>query len=68
MDVVYNLVPQVFVEPGGEEVRAACTSELYDVCLVQNDLLKAISNPEYFTQKIRMCQENYERNLQQGAG
>lgn len=59
--------PMVFVEPGGEEVRTACTSELYDVCLVQNNLLKAISNPQYFTQQVQMCQENYESNLQQGV-
>ncbi|XP_029912251.1 uncharacterized protein LOC115362459 [Myripristis murdjan] len=60
--------PMVFMDPDGAETRTACTCELYDISLVQNDLLQAISNPEYFTQRIRICQENYERNLQQGAG
>ncbi|XP_053173857.1 uncharacterized protein si:dkey-32e6.3 [Scomber japonicus] len=60
--------PKVFMDPGGANTRTACTSELYDITLVQNDLLRAISDPNYFTQRIRICQENYERNLQQGAG
>lgn len=60
--------PKVFLDPGGANTRTACTSELYDITLVQNDLLRAISDPNYFTQRIRICQENYERNLQQGAG
>ena len=59
--------PQVFLEGGGEAVRTASTCELYDVCLVQNDLLKAISDPGYFSQRIAICQENYEKNVQQGA-
>ncbi|XP_071331668.1 uncharacterized protein [Trachinotus anak] len=60
--VVY---PKVFLNPQGNETRIACTSELYDVTLVQTDLLRAISDPNYFTQRIHICQENYERNLQQ---
>ncbi|XP_062283690.1 uncharacterized protein si:dkey-32e6.3 [Scomber scombrus] len=60
--------PKVFVDPGGANTRTASTSELYDITLVQNDLLRAISDPNYFTERIRICQENYERNLQQGAG
>ncbi|XP_024231346.1 uncharacterized protein si:dkey-32e6.3 [Oncorhynchus tshawytscha] len=60
--------PKVFLDRDGSETRTASTSELYDLCLVQNDLLKAISDPEYFTQRISICQENYDRNLQQGAG
>ncbi|KAF7664763.1 hypothetical protein LDENG_00165480 [Lucifuga dentata] len=60
--------PMVFLDPGGSETRTACTSELYDITLVQTDLLRAISDPSYFTQRIRICQENYDRNLQQGAG
>ncbi|XP_067447482.1 uncharacterized protein si:dkey-32e6.3 [Thunnus thynnus] len=59
--------PKVFLGPGGADTRTACTSELYDITLVQNDLLRAISDPNYFTQRVRICQENYERNLQQGA-
>ncbi|CAL8324929.1 unnamed protein product [Merluccius merluccius] len=59
--------PMVFLEPGGEQVRTVCTTELYDVCLVQNDLLKAISDPGYFGKRIHICQKNYDQNLQQGA-
>ncbi|GAA6223727.1 uncharacterized protein LOC108884669 [Lates japonicus] len=60
--------PKVFLDPGGNETRIASTSELYDITLVQNDLLRAISDPNYFTQRVHICLENYERNLQQGAG
>ncbi|KAK5894155.1 hypothetical protein CesoFtcFv8_010876 [Champsocephalus esox] len=60
--------PKVFLEPGGADTRTACTSELYDITLVQTDLLKAISQQNYFTQRVHICLENYERNLQQGAG
>ncbi|XP_068454707.1 uncharacterized protein si:dkey-32e6.3 [Clinocottus analis] len=60
--------PKVFLEPGGAETRTASISELYDVTLVQTDLLQAISQPSYFTQRVHICLENYERNLQQGAG
>ncbi|XP_056241645.1 uncharacterized protein si:dkey-32e6.3 [Seriola aureovittata] len=59
--------PKVFLSPGGDETRTASTSELYDVTLVQTDLLRAISDPNYFTHCVRICLENYERNLQQGS-
>ncbi|XP_051962296.1 uncharacterized protein si:dkey-32e6.3 [Xyrauchen texanus] len=58
--------PMVFLDPEGLQTRTASTSELYDLCLIQNDLLKAISDPGYFTQRILMCKENYEGNIQQG--
>ncbi|XP_075951578.1 uncharacterized protein LOC142954448 isoform X1 [Anarhichas minor] len=60
--------PKIFLDPGGAETRTASTSELYDLTLVQTDLLQAISQPSYFTQRVHICLENYERNLQQGAG
>ncbi|XP_059190010.1 uncharacterized protein si:dkey-32e6.3 [Centropristis striata] len=60
--------PKVFLDPGGSETRTAFTSELFDITLVQTDLLQAISNPNYFTERVHICLENYERNLQQGAG
>lgn len=60
--------PMVFLDPGGTETRTASTLELYDLTLVQTDLLRAISDPGYFTQRVLICQENYEGNLQQGAG
>lgn len=62
------VLPLVFLDPQGTETRTACTSELYDITLIQNDLLRAISDTSYFIQRIKICQENYERNLQQGAG
>ncbi|XP_047427323.1 uncharacterized protein si:dkey-32e6.3 [Mugil cephalus] len=65
-DTVVN--PKVFLEPGGTETRTACISELYDLTLIQTDLLQAISDPNYFTQRVHICLENYERNLQQEAG
>lgn len=57
--------PKVFLEPGGTDTRTAAISELYDLTLVQNDLLRAISDPNYFTHRVRICEENYEGNLQQ---
>ncbi|KAI5095754.1 hypothetical protein C0J45_14184 [Silurus meridionalis] len=57
--------PKVFLDPRGSETRTASTSELYDLCLIQTDLLRAISDPSYFTQRIQICMENYERNLRQ---
>ncbi|KTG42781.1 hypothetical protein cypCar_00005620 [Cyprinus carpio] len=58
--------PKVFLDPEGCQTRTASTSELYDLCLVQNDLLKAISEPGYFTRRIQICMENYEGNIQTG--
>ncbi|XP_053280670.1 uncharacterized protein si:dkey-32e6.3 [Pleuronectes platessa] len=60
--------PRIFMDAGGDDTRLACTSELYDITLVQNDLLRAISDRNYFTEHVNICLENYERNLQQGAG
>ncbi|XP_068160633.1 uncharacterized protein si:dkey-32e6.3 [Antennarius striatus] len=57
--------PKVFLEPGGAGSRTACTCELYDITLVQTDLLRAISDLSYFTQRVHICLENYERNVQQ---
>ncbi|XP_068107618.1 uncharacterized protein [Hyperolius riggenbachi] len=48
----------------GKEYRKAATSELYDVCLVQTDLLKAIAEKDYFLDCVQVCEENYERYLQ----
>uniref|UniRef100_A0A3P9N6T6 Si:dkey-32e6.3 n=1 Tax=Poecilia reticulata TaxID=8081 RepID=A0A3P9N6T6_POERE len=59
--------PKVFLEPGGHNTRAAGTAELYDISLVQTDLLRAISDRSYFTQRVHICLENYERNLWNGT-
>lgn len=59
--------PKVFLDPSSAETRTACISELYDLTLVQTDLLRAISDPSYFTQRVHICLENYDRNLQQRA-
>ncbi|TRY90628.1 hypothetical protein DNTS_003696 [Danionella cerebrum] len=58
--------PKVFLEPMGSQTRTASTSELYDLCLVQNDLLKAISEPGYFSKRVQICMDNYEGNVQTG--
>ncbi|KAM9342395.1 uncharacterized protein KZ484_015110 [Pholidichthys leucotaenia] len=63
-DTIVN--PKVFLEPGGSDTRTASTCELYDLTLIQSDLLRAISDHGYFTQRVRICLENYEKNLQQG--
>lgn len=57
------LSPQVFSERGGSSPRCAPTSELYDVCLVQTDLLEAIADEDYFLRCVRRCEENYDRYL-----
>lgn len=57
---------KVFLDPDGTETRTACTSELYDVTLVQTDLLQAVSDLSYFTRRVHICLENYERNVRQG--
>ncbi|XP_061910585.1 uncharacterized protein LOC133654307 [Entelurus aequoreus] len=60
--------PKVFLAPGSADTRMASISELYDVALIQTDLLKAVSEPDYFTRRVRICQENYEKNVLQGSG
>ncbi|KAM6256896.1 uncharacterized protein LJ264_008213 [Porphyrio hochstetteri] len=55
--------PQVFSERGSSSPRRAPTSELYDICLVQTDLLEAIADEDYFLRCVRRCEENYDRYL-----
>ncbi|XP_070594142.1 uncharacterized protein [Erythrolamprus reginae] len=55
--------PQVFLEQGCDSPRTIPTSELYDICLVQTDLLEAISDVNYFYRCIKRCEENYESYL-----
>ncbi|XP_067854680.1 uncharacterized protein si:dkey-32e6.3 isoform X1 [Heptranchias perlo] len=50
--------PQVFVEDGAG-TRTVPTSELYDICLVQTDLLGAICDRRYFIKCVQQCEENY---------
>ncbi|XP_017266699.1 uncharacterized protein si:dkey-32e6.3 [Kryptolebias marmoratus] len=64
-DTIVN--PKVFLDPDGSDSRTASTFELYDITLVQTDLLRAISDQNYFSQRVHICLENYETNLQQGA-
>ncbi|XP_056380729.1 uncharacterized protein LOC130275988 [Hyla sarda] len=47
----------------GKESRKALTSELCDICLVPTDLLRAISEKDYFLDCVRVCEENYEQYL-----
>ncbi|KAK1801753.1 hypothetical protein P4O66_022394, partial [Electrophorus voltai] len=60
--------PMVFLGPNDSQTRTASTLELYDLCLIQNDLLRAISDPTYFTQRIQICMENYKKNLELTKG
>uniref|UniRef100_A0A8C6WHF1 Si:dkey-32e6.3 n=1 Tax=Neogobius melanostomus TaxID=47308 RepID=A0A8C6WHF1_9GOBI len=55
--------PMVFSAPGSSIARSASSSELYDVALVQTDLLQAIADPHYFTRKVHECEDNYRHNL-----
>ncbi|XP_069793270.1 uncharacterized protein [Narcine bancroftii] len=50
--------PQEFVEDGSG-TRTIPTAELYDICLVQTDLLKAIHDRHYFIKCMQQCEENY---------
>ncbi|XP_048462448.1 uncharacterized protein si:dkey-32e6.3 [Rhincodon typus] len=52
--------PQVFVKDGAG-TRTAATSELYDICLVQTDLLRAIRDRSYFIKCVQQCEENYSK-------
>ncbi|XP_044157188.1 uncharacterized protein LOC122943481 isoform X1 [Bufo gargarizans] len=54
---------RVLLENKGKKARRAPTSELYDICLVQTDLLKAIAEEDYFLDCVRLCEENYEQYL-----
>lgn len=58
-----SLPLQVFSERGSHSPRHVPTSELYDVCLVQTDLLQAIADQDYFLRCVRRCEENYDRYL-----
>ncbi|XP_030314332.1 uncharacterized protein LOC115598998 [Calypte anna] len=55
--------PQVFSERGSRNPRRTPTSELYNICLVQTNLLEAIADEDYFLRCVRKCEENYERYL-----
>ncbi|XP_075039641.1 uncharacterized protein LOC142099728 [Mixophyes fleayi] len=48
----------------GKDAKKVPTSELYDICLVQTDVLRAIAEKDYFLDCVRMCEDNYERYLQ----
>ncbi|XP_074139368.1 uncharacterized protein LOC141551530 isoform X2 [Sminthopsis crassicaudata] len=55
--------PQVFMGQGGQEYCTVPTSELYGICLVQNDLLQAIANPDYFLMTVSQCEDRYDQYL-----
>lgn len=58
-----SLSLQVFSEPGSSSARCAPTSELYNVCLVQTNLLEAIADEDYFLHCVKRCEENYDHYL-----
>ncbi|KAE8612356.1 hypothetical protein XENTR_v10012827 [Xenopus tropicalis] len=61
-DTIVNC--QVFMNQQHKpQPRKVTTSELYGICLVQNDLLRAIAEKDYFLDCIRVCEENYDRYL-----
>ncbi|XP_077589038.1 uncharacterized protein LOC144207426 isoform X2 [Stigmatopora nigra] len=60
--------PKVFLAPGSPDTRTAGILELSDIALIQTDLLKAISEPDYFTRSVQICQKNYEKNIHQMSG
>lgn len=62
------ITPKVFLGKAGTQTRTALTSELYDVNLIQTDLLRAISDHNYFSERIRICEENYEKYLNKEDG
>ncbi|XP_033875732.1 uncharacterized protein LOC117411954 isoform X1 [Acipenser ruthenus] len=62
------ITPKVFLGKTGTQTRTALTSELYDVNLIQTDLLRAISDHNYFSERIRICEENYEKYLNKEDG
>ncbi|KAM8930800.1 uncharacterized protein RCH25_006775 [Pelodytes ibericus] len=47
----------------GPEFRAVPTSEVYNICLVQTDLLRAIAEEDYFLDCVGRCEANYESYL-----
>ncbi|XP_036593431.1 uncharacterized protein LOC118830634 isoform X2 [Trichosurus vulpecula] len=55
--------PQVFMGQGRQECCTVPTSELYSICLVQNDLLQAIANPDYFLMTVSQCEDRYDQYL-----
>ncbi|XP_072507454.1 uncharacterized protein [Notamacropus eugenii] len=55
--------PQVFMGQGEQECCTVPTSELYNICLVQNDLLQAIANPDYFLMTVSQCEDRYDQYL-----
>ncbi|XP_078517958.1 uncharacterized protein LOC144782456 [Lissotriton helveticus] len=54
---------KVFEGKDGSRTRTAPTSELYDICLVQTDLLRAITDENYFLDCVRTCEDQYTAYL-----
>lgn len=54
---------QVFSEQGSSSPRSVPTSELYNICLVQTNLLEAIADEDYFLRCVKRCEENYDHYL-----
>nr|XP_033782016.1 uncharacterized protein LOC117351195 [Geotrypetes seraphini] len=60
----YNIVfPQVFLKRLDGHVRTASASELYSICLVQTDLLRAIAEKNYFLECVKDCEEKYDHYI-----
>ncbi|XP_053576678.1 uncharacterized protein LOC128666234 [Bombina bombina] len=50
-------------DENGHRLRIVPTAELYKICLVQTDLLRAIADIDYFVKCIQLCEENYDQYL-----
>ncbi|XP_030063187.1 uncharacterized protein LOC115472860 isoform X1 [Microcaecilia unicolor] len=60
----YNIVfPQVFLKRADGHIRTALASELYNICLVQTNLLRAIAEKNYFLECVKDCEEKYDRYI-----
>ena len=65
---VDNIVDLRMFESDATSTRQLTVSEtaiFEDMCLVQNDLLQAAEDVEYFVKKVKVCEEKYDRFLAQ---
>lgn len=63
-----NIVDLRMFESGGVSTRQLSVDEtaiFEDMCLVQNDLLQAVEDVEYFIKKLEVCEQKYNNVLAQ---
>ncbi len=62
-------IVDVRVFEGDSKIRSLKLDQmkvLEDVCLVQADLLQSTEKEDYFIEKLKICERNYDRILKQG--